>query len=184
MPLVVSKVNFRRDAHRRPKGIIASPNCTTMAAMPVLKVLHDEARLVRLVVSSYRRCPVRPGRGSRAGRAGRAVISGARQLVCLTAALEFPPPNTYVAPDRVQCGAAGRIPGGRRLRQRQTRIKRIALREPQDPYPRPVGLGFFLCAGSVFTGHSLSINASSRSRSPERARELDVLRATTSWSTC
>ena len=38
---------------RRRKGIIANPNCTTMAAMPVLKPLHDEAGLVRLVVSTY-----------------------------------------------------------------------------------------------------------------------------------
>src|SRR6202000_2796780 len=53
VPLVGSEVNFDRDAHNRPKGIIANPNCTTMAAMPVLKVLHDEAQLVRLIVSSY-----------------------------------------------------------------------------------------------------------------------------------
>src|SRR6195952_2709644 len=52
VPLVVSEVNFA-DATNRPRGIIANPNCTTMAAMPVLKVLHDEAQLVRLVVSSY-----------------------------------------------------------------------------------------------------------------------------------
>ncbi|HEY9303986.1 MAG TPA: aspartate-semialdehyde dehydrogenase, partial [Mycobacterium sp.] len=53
VPLVVSEVNFDRDAANRPKGIIANPNCTTMAAMPVLKVLHEEAGLQRLVVSSY-----------------------------------------------------------------------------------------------------------------------------------
>src|SRR3954465_1803335 len=57
VPLVVSEVNFERDVANRArslkKGIIANPNCTTMAAMPVLKVLHDEAQLVRLVVSSY-----------------------------------------------------------------------------------------------------------------------------------
>ena len=38
-------------AQNPPKGIIANPNCTTMAAMPVLKPLHDEAGLVRLVAS-------------------------------------------------------------------------------------------------------------------------------------
>ncbi len=38
---------------RRRKGIIANPNCTTMAAMPVLKPLHDEAGLVRLIASTY-----------------------------------------------------------------------------------------------------------------------------------
>src|SRR5271155_5869078 len=53
VPLVVSEVNFTRDACHRPKGIIANPNCTTRAAMPVLKPLHEEAQLVRLVVSSY-----------------------------------------------------------------------------------------------------------------------------------
>lgn len=52
VPLVVSEVN--PEAAREPKkGIIANPNCTTMAAMPVLKPLHDRAGLVRLHVSSY-----------------------------------------------------------------------------------------------------------------------------------
>ena len=52
VPLVVSEVNPEavRDAR---KGIIANPNCTTMAAMPVLKPLHDEAGLVRLVAATY-----------------------------------------------------------------------------------------------------------------------------------
>src|SRR6267154_6436831 len=53
VPLVVSEVNFARDAANRPRGIIANPNCTTMAAMPVLKVLHDEAGLVRMIASTY-----------------------------------------------------------------------------------------------------------------------------------
>src|ERR1700745_1325793 len=53
VPLVVSEVNYTRDAHRRPKGIIANPNCTPMAARPVLTVLHDEAGLVRMVASTY-----------------------------------------------------------------------------------------------------------------------------------
>ena len=52
VPLVVSEVNPQalREARR---GIVANPNCTTMAAMPVLKPLHDEAGLVRLVASTY-----------------------------------------------------------------------------------------------------------------------------------
>src|SRR3954469_12557777 len=52
VPLVVSEVNPEAIADAR-KGIIANPNCTTMAAMPVLKPLHDEAGLTRLVVSTY-----------------------------------------------------------------------------------------------------------------------------------
>lgn len=52
VPLVVSEVNPQALRHI-PKGIVANPNCTTMAAMPVLKPLHDAAGLVRLVASTY-----------------------------------------------------------------------------------------------------------------------------------
>ena len=52
VPLVVSEVNPAAIADAR-KGIIANPNCTTMAAMPVLRPLHDAAGLIKLVVSSY-----------------------------------------------------------------------------------------------------------------------------------
>ncbi|MFW9052752.1 aspartate-semialdehyde dehydrogenase [Corynebacterium striatum] len=52
VPLIVAEVN-PEEAKNPPKGIIANPNCTTMAAMPVLKVLHDAAGLNRLHVSSY-----------------------------------------------------------------------------------------------------------------------------------
>ncbi|MDQ1655164.1 MAG: aspartate-semialdehyde dehydrogenase, partial [Cryptosporangiaceae bacterium] len=52
VPLIVSEVNPGALAEIR-KGIIANPNCTTMAAMPVLKPLHDEAGLVRLVTATY-----------------------------------------------------------------------------------------------------------------------------------
>ncbi|MGX1739485.1 aspartate-semialdehyde dehydrogenase [Corynebacterium flavescens] len=52
VPLIVAEVN-PQEAKDLPKGIIANPNCTTMAAMPVLKVLHDVAGLRRLHVSSY-----------------------------------------------------------------------------------------------------------------------------------
>ena len=52
VPLVVSEVN-PETVKNLAKGIIANPNCTTMAAMPVLKPLHDEATLRTLRVSSY-----------------------------------------------------------------------------------------------------------------------------------
>ena len=52
VPLVVAEVNPHalKDI---PKGIIANPNCTTMAAMPVLKPLHDAAGLTRIIASTY-----------------------------------------------------------------------------------------------------------------------------------
>ena len=52
VPLVVAEVNPAALANL-PKGIVANPNCTTMAVMPVLKPLHDEAGLKRLVASTY-----------------------------------------------------------------------------------------------------------------------------------
>ena len=52
VPLVVAEVNAHT-LHDLPKGIIANPNCTTMAAMPVLKPLHDAAGLKRMVASTY-----------------------------------------------------------------------------------------------------------------------------------
>ena len=50
VPLVIPEIN--PEDVRRHKGIIANPNCTTMAAMPALKVLHEEAGLIRLIVST------------------------------------------------------------------------------------------------------------------------------------
>ena len=52
VPLVVSEVNPHALANL-PKGIVANPNCTTMAAMPVLKPLHEAAGLKRLIVATY-----------------------------------------------------------------------------------------------------------------------------------
>ena len=52
VPLVVPEANAAA-LRSIPKGIVANPNCTTMVAIPVLKPLHDEAGLRRLVVSTY-----------------------------------------------------------------------------------------------------------------------------------
>ena len=62
VPLVVSEVNAD-DLSDIPKGIVANPNCTTMAAMPVLKPLHAKAGLVRLHVSSYQAVSGSGGKG-------------------------------------------------------------------------------------------------------------------------
>jgi aspartate-semialdehyde dehydrogenase len=173
VPLVVSEVNFTRDAANRPKGIIANPNCTTMAAMPVLKVLHDEAGLTRLVVSSYQAV-------SGSGLAGvdelaaqaRAVIDDAEQLVHDGGAVQFPEPKTYVAPIAFNVlplagslvdDGSGETDEDQKLRYESRKI---------------LGIPELLVSGTcvrvpVFTGHSLSINAEfARPLSPERAREL------------
>ncbi|MGV0040844.1 aspartate-semialdehyde dehydrogenase [Mycobacterium colombiense] len=173
VPLVVSEVNFDRDAANRPKGIIANPNCTTMAAMPVLKVLHEEAGLRRLVVSSYQAV-------SGSGIAGveelatqaRAVIDGAEQLVQDGRAVQFPVPKTYVAPIAFNvvplAGSlvdddSGETDEDQKLRHESRKI---------------LGIPDLAVSGTcvrvpVFTGHSLSINAEfDRPLSPERAHDL------------
>lgn len=171
VPLVVSEVNFKRDAGTRPKGIIANPNCTTMAAMPVLKPLHDEAGLTRLIVSSYQAV-------SGSGLAGvdelasqaRAVIDGVEQLVHDGSALEYPAPVKYVAPIAFNIvplagslvdDGSGETDEDQKLRNESRKI---------------LGIPELLVSGTcvrvpVFTGHSLSINA-------EFAEPLSVSRAT------
>ncbi|HEX7822285.1 MAG TPA: aspartate-semialdehyde dehydrogenase [Sphingobium sp.] len=52
VPLVVAEVNPHA-LDNLPRCIVANPNCTTMAAMPVLKPLHEAAGLKKLVVSTY-----------------------------------------------------------------------------------------------------------------------------------
>ncbi|WP_306357377.1 MULTISPECIES: aspartate-semialdehyde dehydrogenase [unclassified Nocardia] len=170
VPLVVSEVNPEQ-TRNLPKGIIANPNCTTMAAMPVLKVLHDEAGLQRLIVSSYQAV-------SGSGLAGveelasqvRAVIDDAEKLTHDGSAVEFPAPNKYVAPiafDVIPLAGAlvdddsGETDEDQKLRNESRKI---------------LGLPELAVSGTcvrvpVFTGHSLSINA-------EFARPLSVERAT------
>jgi aspartate-semialdehyde dehydrogenase len=95
VPLVVSEVNPEALASI-PKGIVANPNCTTMAAMPVLKPLHDEAGLVRLVTSTYQAVS---GSGVKGVEelAGQVEAAGdkARELAYDGEAIDFPAPSAY-----------------------------------------------------------------------------------------
>jgi aspartate-semialdehyde dehydrogenase len=177
VPLVVSEVNFERDVANRArslkKGIIANPNCTTMAAMPVLKPLHDEAQLVRIVASTYQAV-------SGSGLAGvqelfdqaSAVVGESEKLVHDGRALDFPPPNKYVAPIAFNvvplAGSlvdddSGETDEDQKLRNESRKI---------------LGIPDLLVSGTcvrvpVYTGHSLSINAEfAKPISPERAREV------------
>ena len=52
VPLVVPEVNMDAAA-RRPKGIIANPNCSTIQMVVALKPLHDAARVKTIIVSTY-----------------------------------------------------------------------------------------------------------------------------------
>ena len=98
VPLVVPEANA--EALRRiPRGIVANPNCTTMVAIPVLKPLHDEAGLTRLVVSSYQ--AVSGGGVDAVRELAEQLAKTADRASDLTldgSAVDFPPRSVYPVP--------------------------------------------------------------------------------------
>src|SRR5690606_10170531 len=177
IPLVVSEVNpddLEQAVAGGGRGVVANPNCTTMAAMPVLKPLHDEAGLTRLVVATYQAVSGSglAGVGELAGQ----VRAGAGQdLEALThdgGAVRLPEPSAYVAPiafnvvpfagDLVDDGS-GETNEEQKLRNEARKI---------------LGIPDLPVAGTcvrvpVFTGHGLAIHAEFREPiDPDRARKL------------
>jgi aspartate-semialdehyde dehydrogenase len=172
VPLVVSEVNPQAldDARR---GIIANPNCTTMAAMPVLKPLHDEAGLVRMVASTYQAV-------SGSGLAGveeldeqvRKTADGATALVHDGAAASFPAPHTYVRPIafNVLPMAGSVVDDGSFETDEEKKLRNESRKILDLPDLRVSGTCVRV---PVFTGHSLSLNVEfDRPLPVERAREL------------
>jgi aspartate-semialdehyde dehydrogenase len=173
VPLIVSEVNPHAIGEMR-KGIIANPNCTTMAAMPVLKPLHADAGLRRLVVSTYQAV-------SGSGLAGveelesqvRAVLD--QDFAALThdgRSVDFPEPKKYVAPIAFDVIAfAGSLAGDGSL---ETDEEQKLRNESRKILEIPDLLVSGTCVRvPVFTGHSLSINAEfDRPISPARATEI------------
>ena len=98
VPLVVSEVNPHAIANR-PKGIIANPNCTTMAAMPVLKPLHDAFGLQRLIVSSYQAVSGSGLKGVQelSEQIAAAATQDMTALALDGTAVQLPEPHTYVS---------------------------------------------------------------------------------------
>jgi aspartate-semialdehyde dehydrogenase len=172
VPLIVSEVNPHALAGMR-KGIIANPNCTTMAAMPVLQPLHAEAQLVRMVASTYQAV-------SGSGLAGveelerqvRAVADKAAELTHDGAAVAFPEPVKYVAPIAFNAlPMAGSVVDDGSLETDEEKKLRNESR-------KILGIPDLRVSGTcvrvpVFTGHSLSLNVEfARPLSVERATEL------------
>jgi len=173
VPLVVAEVNPEA-LDNVPKGIIANPNCTTMAAMPVLKALHDVAGLRRLIVSTYQAV-------SGSGLAGveelRSQISALADqdlaaLVTDGSALTFPDPEVYVAPIafNVVPLAGALLDDGSEESDEDRKLR--------DESRKILDLPELLVSGTcvrvpVFTGHSLSINAEFDSDiTPQRAKDV------------
>jgi aspartate-semialdehyde dehydrogenase len=53
VPLIVPEVNADAISGFRRRGIIANPNCSTAQLVVALKPLHDQAKIKRVVVSTY-----------------------------------------------------------------------------------------------------------------------------------
>ncbi len=169
VPLIVSEVNPGEIINAR-KGIIANPNCTTMAAMPVLKPLHDEAGLVRVIASTYQAV-------SGSGLAGvdeldkqaREVVDRAREFTHDGAAVAFPASNKFVKPIAFNVlPYAGKYVDDDSLETDEEQKLRNESRKILD-------IADLRVSGTcvrvpVFTGHSLSINA-------EFERPISVARA-------
>jgi len=172
VPLIVSEVNPGEIRNARI-GIIANPNCTTMAAMPVLKPLHDEAGLVRMIAATYQAV----SGGGLAGvdeldKQAREVSGDARALAYDGEAVTFPAPAKFTKPIAFNVlPYAGKYADDGSLETDEEQKLRNESRKILDiPTLRVSGTCVRV---PVYTGHSLSINAEfERAISVERALEL------------
>jgi aspartate-semialdehyde dehydrogenase len=171
VPLVVSEVN--PDAiGRRPKGIIANPNCTTMAAMPVLKPLDVEAGLIRLVVSTYQ--AVSGGGQAGIDQLARELDSSGERAIELAVsgvALDFPAPTKFaktIAHNVLPY--AGAYSGDEGWTDEELKLRNESRKILDLPNLNVAGT----CVRVPdFTGHSLSLNAEfSRPIGVDRAKEI------------
>lgn len=172
VPLIVAEVNPHALA-TIPKGIVANPNCTTMAAMPVLKPLHDAAGLRRLVVSTYQAV-------SGAGLAGveelRSQVEAAvadpelPSLAYSGNAVEFPAPAKFPATIafNVVAKAGNYVDDGSGETDEEQKLRNESRKILEIP---DLAVSGTCVRVPVFTGHSLSINA-------EFEREITVEQAT------
>jgi aspartate-semialdehyde dehydrogenase len=172
VPLVVSEVNAHELANI-PKGIVANPNCTTMAFMAVLAPLHTEAGLRRIVVSTYQAVSGSGGEGvDELDEQQRKVSDRAASLTFDGRAVDFPAPNKYVAPiafnvlpmaGSIVDDGAGETDEEQKMRLESRKILGIP----------DLRVGVTCVRVPVFTGHSMAINAEfEQPLSPERATEL------------
>ncbi len=174
VPLVVAEVNPGA-LDSIPKGIVANPNCTTMAAMPVLKPLHEDSGLTRLIVSTYQAV-------SGAGLAGvnelhEQVLAGAKDdaLPRLTFdgdAVGLPVPSKFpgTIAFNVLAQAGNFVGDGSGETDEEQKLRNESRKILDIPDLRVSGTCVRV---PVFTGHSLSINAEfERPISVGRARQL------------
>jgi aspartate-semialdehyde dehydrogenase len=172
VPLVVSEVN-PEDAIRPPKGIIANPNCTTMAAMPVLAPLHRAAELVRLQVATYQAVSGSGGAGvAELDTQAKAVVDRASELTLDGQAVDFPSPNKYAKAIAYNVlPLAGSLLGdGTGETDEEQKLRNESRKILHIPDLRVSGTCVRV---PVFTGHSLAVHAEfARDLSPTEATEI------------
>ena len=173
VPLVVSEVNPQA-LRVIPKGIVANPNCTTMAAMPVLQPLHAVAGLKRLVASTYQAV-------SGAGVAGiseleaqlRAAGPDVAALARDGSAVAFPSSGKWAVPIAFNVVPLNYVLNADGYTEEEAKFR--------DESRKILGIPGLAVSATcvrvpVFSGHSISINATfERDLSPEAA--MDILRA-------
>jgi len=175
IPLVVSEVNPEAAAEviAAGRGIIANPNCTTMAAMPVLKPLHEEAGLVRLIASTYQAVSGSGIAGVEELSAGVAAAGDkAKELAYDGEAVAFPEPGVYrkTIAYNVLPFAGSLVDDGLNETDEEQKLRNESRKILGIPDLRVSGLCVRV---PVFTGHSLAINAEfERPLTPARAQEL------------
>lgn len=174
VPLVVAEVN-PEDVGRCPKGIIANPNCTTMALMPVLKPLVDAGGgLERLTVSSYQAVSGTGLKGVQelATQMRAAVGQDVQALTFDGRSVDFPDSGVYVAP--IACDvvamAGSLVDDGSGETDEEQKLRHESRRILHLPNLRVSGTCVRV---PVFTGHTMTVHAEfSDAVSVERAHEV------------
>ncbi|EEZ79502.1 aspartate-semialdehyde dehydrogenase [Actinomyces sp. oral taxon 848 str. F0332] len=173
VPLVVSEVNPHA-IKDRPKGIVANPNCTTMAAMPVLKPLHDRYGLTRLVVSSYQAVSGSGLAGVKEleGQVRSAVEQDVAKLAVDGSAVDLPEPSVYVAPIAFDVVAlAGKIvDDGSEETDEEQKLRNESRKILEAP---DLAVSGTCVRVPVFSGHGLAVNAEfANPVTPDEARAI------------
>lgn len=173
VPLVVSEVNPHA-IKGRPKGIVANPNCTTMAAMPVLKPLHDRYGLTRLVVSSYQAVSGSGLAGVKEleGQVRSAVEQDVAKLAVDGSAVDLPEPSVYVAPIAFDVVAlAGKIvDDGSEETDEEQKLRNESRKILEAP---DLAVSGTCVRVPVFSGHGLAVNAEfANPVTPDEARAI------------
>jgi aspartate-semialdehyde dehydrogenase len=170
VPLVVAEVNPHA-LEVMPKGIVANPNCTTMAAMPVLRPLHEAAGLKRLVVSTYQ--AVSGGGVAGIEELEGQIRAGAEDGVALARdgqAADLPAPKKWAVPIAYNVVAMNYVLGEDGYTEEEAKLRDESRKILEIPGLPVSGTCVRV---PVYSGHSLSINAEfDRPLSPQAAVEL------------